>query len=91
MASRWRADADDDSELPAFRDVQEEVCAVSDSYRDDFAFRTAKEQKDIVERWRRACDILIARTGCFRRTSSFRTWALVVDEEQRFGVRHRSG
>jgi transcription-repair coupling factor (superfamily II helicase) len=54
-------------------------------------FRTAKEQKDIVERVRTGkVDILIGTHRLLSKDIKFQDLGLlVVDEEQRFGVRHK--
>ena len=54
-------------------------------------FRTAKEQKDIVERVEAGkVDILIGTHRLLSKDIKFQDLGLlVVDEEQRFGVRHK--
>jgi transcription-repair coupling factor (superfamily II helicase) len=86
-----RADADHDSELSAFRDLQEAVCAVSHQRGDDLALPHGEGAKDHCRaRGDGKVDILIGTHRLLSKDIKFQDLGLlVVDEEQRFGVRHK--
>ena len=79
-------------ELSALRNIQEAICAVSHQCRNDLALpHDRRNKKPSWRRWKRAeIDILIGTHRLLSKDIKFQDLGLlVVDEEQRFGVRHK--
>ena len=86
-----RSYTDNGPELPAFPVVQKTLRTLSVTVEMISSFRTAKEQKKILEDTAAGkVDILIGTHRLLSKDIAFQDLGLlVVDEEQRFGVRHK--